>query len=429
MQIVYWAHSYREEDATLNQHFGVLIERAASMIINFDPPSKNVNDSKLSQNLRSCDGMIAVLTWRDTGPSQYILYEIGLALRARKPLLVFMDDRLSYNVLPTWILQRRFSHRTYFRQVREHTHALRELKTYMGDPPPARYEPSSGQRACGIVGLNSLDRTNQRTVLQFFERRGYRSVDLDNIDASNPLEFDKFDQLAHIQVALRFVDSRARRSVYWGGSLVSVAIPLIAVTTNPEYPFSDRFPRDFQPRVANTGSSLPLEEALKREFDLYEQDFLKVQDEKAIERYTHMQVLAGSLAGRYETDTRRQYAEVVMGDKYEIKDTGFVATGNSHVHDVTVTQTWNALDSKVDISQLADELRQLREHLEREATSPEQKLATGAIAAAEESARQKDGPKMVRYLKTAGHWAFTAAEGLHLAQIALAFRGALGLGP
>jgi hypothetical protein len=38
MQIVYWAHSYREEDAVLNRHFGILIERAANMVINFDPP-------------------------------------------------------------------------------------------------------------------------------------------------------------------------------------------------------------------------------------------------------------------------------------------------------------------------------------------------------------------------------------------------------
>jgi len=37
MQIVYWAHSYRDEDASVNKYFGVLIEKA----------SKNVNSSKL----------------------------------------------------------------------------------------------------------------------------------------------------------------------------------------------------------------------------------------------------------------------------------------------------------------------------------------------------------------------------------------------
>ncbi len=89
MQIVYWAHSYRDEDAAINHHFGRLIEDAARMVINFDPPSDSVNESKLDQNLRSCDGLIAVLTWRANGPSKYILHEIALSLRARKPLVVF----------------------------------------------------------------------------------------------------------------------------------------------------------------------------------------------------------------------------------------------------------------------------------------------------------------------------------------------------
>ena len=51
MHIVYWAHSYRDEDADINKHFGVLIERAEKMIINLDPPSPSVNESKLDQNL------------------------------------------------------------------------------------------------------------------------------------------------------------------------------------------------------------------------------------------------------------------------------------------------------------------------------------------------------------------------------------------
>jgi hypothetical protein len=104
------------------------------------------------------------------------------------------------------------------------------------------------------------------------------------MDAANPLEFDKLDRVAQIQVALQFVDSGAKRSIYWGGALTAAAVPLITVTTNPNYPFTDALPRDFQPRVANAGSALPLEEVLKEEFSLYEQNFLEAQDEKTIER-------------------------------------------------------------------------------------------------------------------------------------------------
>lgn len=43
MHIVYWAHSYRDEDAAVNKHFGVLIEKAAGMVVNFDPPSAQLD--------------------------------------------------------------------------------------------------------------------------------------------------------------------------------------------------------------------------------------------------------------------------------------------------------------------------------------------------------------------------------------------------
>ena len=115
MHIIYWAHSYRDEDAAINKHFGVLMELGEHLIVNFDPPSRTVNASKLERNLRSCDGMVAVLSWRASGPSQFILFEIGMCLRARKPLLVFIDDRLPDGIVPRRVLQRRYSARTYFR--------------------------------------------------------------------------------------------------------------------------------------------------------------------------------------------------------------------------------------------------------------------------------------------------------------------------
>src|SRR5262245_26197850 len=112
MHIIYWAHSYRDEDADINDHFAGLIEEGERMFMNLDPPSDSVNESKLNQNLRSCDGMVAVLPWRATGPSKYILFEIGLSLRARKPVIAFLDDRLGGDVLPARILQRRLDRKS-----------------------------------------------------------------------------------------------------------------------------------------------------------------------------------------------------------------------------------------------------------------------------------------------------------------------------
>jgi hypothetical protein len=427
MQIVYWAHSYRDEDAAINRYFGLLIETAEQMLVNFDPPSKFVNAAKLEQNLRGCDGMVAVLSWRATGPSQYILYEIGLALRARKPLAVFVDDRLPDDVVPLRVLQRRYSHRTYFRQVREHRHALAALKAYMGNPPPPRYQPSAGRRACGVIGLGAFEPSRRARVRTFVTERGYRLVDLDRIDAENPLSFDRFEHLASLHVALRCAESRVLASRYWTGAVGATVIPCIALTTDPGYRFSDRFPRDFQPRLADAGGAPPIEQVLAMEFDLYEQDFLTAEHPDAIERYTRMQVQAGALDGRYETDTRRQFVEVIMGDQYNISGQAGAVGPGAHAHDISFTQVWNQLEGRIDLGKLAEELKRLREAMDREAAEPAQKLAAGAVAAAEQSVRQKDGPKALEYLKTAGKWAFSVAEkiGVDLAKEAL--KGALGL--
>jgi hypothetical protein len=409
MHIIYWAHSYRKEDAPLNNHFGILIEQSERMIVNFDPPSPSVNESKLAQNLRSCDGMVAVLSWRDRGTSPYLIYEVGLSLRARKPLAVFIDDRLPTNILPSRILQRRFSHRTYFRQFREHTDALRLLRSSMGDPPPSRYQPNASQRTCGLVGLRPLDRNSKNFIHNFVALRGFQPIDLEKLDATNDLAFEKYEHLATLDVALEFVDSRTVRSAYWAGALSAAAVPRIAITINPNYPFSDLVPRDFQPRQANVSGGASLEEVLSAEFDLYEQNFLAVEDAEAIERYTKMQVAAAELAGRYESDTRKQFTEVIMGNKINLSNSTVGVIGD-HAQNVTVTQAWNNLSPNINLVELADQLRRLGEALGNEATQPSQKLAVGAIAAAEQSARDKDGPKVLEYLKTAGKWAFDVAE-------------------
>lgn len=426
MQIVYWAHSYRQEDAEINKHFGILIEQAARMIVNFDPPSKQVNGSKLEQNLRSCDGMIAVLSWRPSGPSPYILYEIGLSLRARKPLLVFVDDRLPNDLIPMRVLQRRYSHRTYFRQVREHTHALSELKTYMGDPPAPRYQPSVNQRTCGVVGLRALQSEVRGGLERYVHERGYHSIDLDRVRAENPLAFGAFEYLADLAISLRCVDGRARSSQYWAGCLSAAAVPSICFTCNKAYVFSDSFPTEFQPRLAEAATET-LNATIGCELDLYEQDFLKVQDPTAIERYTLMQVQAGDLNGRYEADTRRQYVEVIMGDKYDVSGQAGAVGPQAHAHDMTFNQVWNQLQGSIDLGQLAEELGRLHDAMQKDATEPGHRMAAGAVSAAEQSAREKDGAKVVEYLKAGGKWALSVAEKIGVGVATSALKGALGI--
>ncbi len=117
-----------------------------------------------------------------------------------------------------------------------------------------------------------------------------------------------------------------------------------------------------------------------------------------------------------------------MGDQYNVSGQTAAVGPKAHVHDISFNQVWNQLSNNIDLVRLADELRQLHDALERQATDPAQKLAVGAIAAAEQSAREKDGPKMLEYLKVGGKWALGVAEkiGVDLAKVAI--EGALGIG-
>jgi hypothetical protein len=223
------------------------------------------------------------------------------------------------------------------------------------------------------------------------------------------------------------VDSRTRRSGYWAGAVNAAAIPTIAITTDPEFRFSEGFPREFQPRLTNVASMPSLEEVLDGEFDLYEQEFLKAEDASAIERYTKMQVEAGALDGHYETNTRRQYMEVIVGGQYNIFGQAGAVGPNAHSQDLTFTQNWGQIENKIDLDRLAAELKQLHQALEREGSEPAQKLATGAVAAAEQSALQKDGPKALEYLKTAGTWALSVAQTIGIDVAEKAIKAALGI--
>jgi hypothetical protein len=426
MHIVYWAHSYREEDAPINRHFGMLIEEAEKMIFNFDPPSMTVNESKLQQNLSCCDGMVAVLPWRATGPSQYILFEIALALRSRKPVVVFIDERLPDDILPPRIMQQRFSHRTYFRQVREQIQALRLLKVYMGDPPPTRYQPTTNQRSCGGVGLSVLTAKEREEVALFVESRGYRFIWLEDVHFDNPLAFDQFEHLAVLKVVLRCADMQGVSTLYWTGAIGGASLPAISFTTQSDYPFNPSFPLDFQPRQVNTSNSPPLGEVLNTEFDLFEQNFLSAQKQETIERYVRMQVEAGALAGNYEASTRNLYIGAIMGDQYNIHGQAAAVGPDAHVHDISFNQVWNQLEGKVDLAKLADDLAVLQKEMERNATEPGEKLAVGAVAAAEQSARQKDGPKVMEYLKVAGKWALTISQKIGVSLATEALKSAIG---
>ncbi len=159
--VVYFSHSYRASDAGINAYFGRLLE-TENLTPSLDPPSDGVNSAKLERHLNYSDGMVAVLTEREGGVSPHILYEITLAIRSRKPLVVFVEDSLPNGILPSRLLQQRFSRRSFLRQMREHRQALRSLRSYLGEQAVPKYQPSTSRRLCLVMQADDLPNTFDR---------------------------------------------------------------------------------------------------------------------------------------------------------------------------------------------------------------------------------------------------------------------------
>ena len=115
-----------------------------------------------------------------------------------------------------------------------------------------------------------------------------------------------------------------------------------------------------------------------------------------------------------------------MRDQYNVGQAGAVGPG-SQAENVHFNQIWAQMDSGVDLAELADQLGQLRKAMWDKATGPEQDVAVGEIAQAEEAARQGNGPNVLKHLKAAGKWALDMATevGTNLASETL--KNAMGM--
>jgi len=121
-----------------------------------------------------------------------------------------------------------------------------------------------------------------------------------------------------------------------------------------------------------------------------------------------------------------QKQEIIMGDKYVTGQAGAVGP-NSHAHDMTFSQIWNQVEGTIDLPRLANELGLLRQEMKKEAIEPEQDVAVGAIAAAEQAAKSGNGPKALEFLKSAGKWALDVAEKIGVGVATAAIKSTLGI--
>ena len=118
--------------------------------------------------------------------------------------------------------------------------------------------------------------------------------------------------------------------------------------------------------------------------------------------------------------------EVIMGDKFEAGQVG--AQGpNAYAHDMTFNQIWNQTRGNIDLKVLSNELKALREELQKSAKSAEEFAEIGIIASAEIEAQKGDGPHTLSALAKAGKWALNVAEKIGIGVATAAIKTACGL--
>lgn len=426
MRLVYFSHSYRKEDADLVRYFGELI-RSEGMHPVLDPPSKTVSAARLQRHLRDSDGMVAILTRRDDGVSPHILFEAALCLQARKPLIVFIEDVLELNLIPSRVLTSRFSRKWFFRQLRDHRQAVRVLRSYLGDAPPPRYQPTSTRRTCFPIGLGTLETHVRDGIIDAIGKNGYDVVADPMSDQQRDGSVRLSEYLACADLVLQVVDSPDAMDHYLRGAVRSAFIPCISLTQRSDYPYDQRIPREYQPCIISPKDKSNVCSVLVEQFDLYEQGAVELDTIQEVTRYVELLLSTASSAGVYDQNIRNLFIEeLTMGDQYKVGQAGAVGP-NSHAHDMTFQQIWNDASTNINLHQLAAELAQLRSALKEKAQSAEEDAAVGEVALAEVAASRQDGVKALTHLKNGGRWTLDIAEKIGVAVAAGAIKTALGL--
>ncbi len=408
MHPIYFSHGYRERETRFVAYFGSLMNQSG-FLPSLDPPSDDVNAAKLERHLGYTTGMIAILTSREEGVSQHILYEISMCLRSGKPVLVFIEDNLPEKIVPNTVLRRRFSATSYFRETTEHMHALKTFKAYIGEKPVPKYQPTTTQRSCLLVGIESLGKDINYSITNYLETRGYKSWRITERDYNLFNNGELHFKIALSKLAICLVDNRSKTSAYVLGAVQASLVPTIPLTEREDAPLRENVPEEYQRRVLPPGSVDEKLKVIDSQVKLFEEDFLDLDFEGKAEEYSILLAQAASPTGSYSKEIRTMiFQEVTMGDKY-VQNQG-IQGRNVNVGSATFSQIWKETQPTVDIKKLALELSALHNKLEKTLDDPVKGPEVNAVVNAEKEAKKGNGPKVLFWLAKTGEWTLDTAK-------------------
>jgi hypothetical protein len=273
-----------------------------------------------------------------------------------------------------------------------------------------------------MIGTKARDGSFREHLFNFCENRGYRGIDLD----ASPQE-GIYEDIAGASVAVAVLGVESAESAYLLGLIAAAFIPCISLTSDHGFQFQAKVPREYQPRIADTSDLSETQQVLTTELDIFEEEFVEIEDQKELDRYSQSLIDVGSSKGEYRSQTRNTIIEEVkiyMGDQYKIGQAGAVGPG-AHAHDISFNQIWQESGADQNLPAISEQLGALRNALLKEANSPEHYTSIGNVASAETEAKRGNGPKMLEYLSKAGKWALDVASEIGVAVAEAAIKQAM----
>lgn len=366
MGVVYFSHSYRPEDANLNNYFTKLIKKK-NLIPSLDPPSKTKKFSaaKMLGHLSHCDGMIAILNDREQGPSPYILFEIYECIKAKKPLLVFIENTISDDLIPQRILQKRFSRRSYYRQAKEHQQALEIFKSYLCKNLTPKYQSFNNKKRCIAAGFSFLPDQVRQQIVAAIELHGYSVIHKDNFISQTTNKASFFDLIVSTDLVVIYLAGQNSDLQGILGSVEWASLPYIAFTDKPELTYPVQVPEDLQSIVCDFSDVEILKQQFEEQIELFEEDYLDLTDEKMIEDYID-DIIKYNDSLKQSTDNLRQIIINSPGEGViNIADTIGATNRDIFANEVKFQSIWNEIQNKVNLEELLDELKKMESELSK----------------------------------------------------------------
>jgi len=423
MHPIYFSHGYREREAPFAAYFSSLMAKVG-FVPSLDPPSNDVNSAKLERHLSYTNGMVAVLSNRETGPSPHIIYEMSMGLRCNKPTLVFAEDSIPESLLPRKVIIKRFSERSYIRETTDHLYALERLSAYIGKSQLPRYRGEESQKSCIFLGDNILSSDVRNAVKSLLDHKGYMIKRVSPKSKTLPISGFDHSEIQHTNLAISVLTSKSPFNSYVLGALQTTLVPTITLSVG-YYPLIEGVPEEYQRRVIQKNDQQDFD-LIKSQIELFEEDFIEIDSSGKAEKYAD-KLAESPFQGQYTHAFRTNIIqEVTMGDKYEAGQVG--AQGpNAHAHDMTFNQIWQQNKDKLDVAALSKELLALRNSMQSEATTAEHFAEIGAVASAEIEAEKGNGAKALEALSKAGKWSLGVAEKIGVNVATAALKSAIGI--